>query len=227
MIRCIHNYVFRDQYIRLFIYLSLREVIAILHENDWIKREQSSRGMFIWNDFRAESKLEPNQWDTALLCNDVCYWLSASLESALWLERDFTSASLIAFDNKIIILYPSNNVWVPVYTLGTLAATAPQDGQLVESDYLDMKYYIKITASYVARGFSNFRDKHHRPATEPQNTIRRPSLSGVIAALSPKSAVIWNQLFANLKHAIKVFVFTVCTGSCCLMWFVWRCGHIQ
>ena len=33
--------------------------------------------------FRADSRFAPNQWETALLCNDVSNWLGASLESVL------------------------------------------------------------------------------------------------------------------------------------------------
>ena len=33
--------------------------------------------------YRADSRFVPNQWVTALLCNDVSHWLGASLESAL------------------------------------------------------------------------------------------------------------------------------------------------
>ena len=32
---------------------------------------------------RANSQFAPNQWETALFCNDVSHWLSASLKSAL------------------------------------------------------------------------------------------------------------------------------------------------
>ena len=35
------------------------------------------------NMVRAESRFAPNQWETALHCNDVSHWLGASLESAL------------------------------------------------------------------------------------------------------------------------------------------------
>ena len=38
------------------------------------------------NTFRADSIFAPSQWETALLCNDVSYWLGASLESALHVE---------------------------------------------------------------------------------------------------------------------------------------------
>ena len=40
----------------------------------------------IWHTliaYRADSRFAPSQWETALLCNDVSHWLSASLESAL------------------------------------------------------------------------------------------------------------------------------------------------
>ena len=33
--------------------------------------------------YRADSRLAPSQWETALLCNDVSHWLGSSLESAL------------------------------------------------------------------------------------------------------------------------------------------------
>ena len=32
---------------------------------------------------RADCRFAPSQWETALLCNDVSYWLGASLDSAL------------------------------------------------------------------------------------------------------------------------------------------------
>ena len=35
--------------------------------------------------FKADSRLAPSQWETALLCNDVSHWLGTSLESALHL----------------------------------------------------------------------------------------------------------------------------------------------
>ena len=37
--------------------------------------------------FRADFRFAPSQWETALLCNDVSYWLGASLDSALLLLR--------------------------------------------------------------------------------------------------------------------------------------------
>ena len=35
------------------------------------------------NYARADFRFALNQWETALLCNDVSHWLGASLESAL------------------------------------------------------------------------------------------------------------------------------------------------
>ena len=35
------------------------------------------------NIFRADSRFAPSQWEMVLLCNDIFYWLCASLESAL------------------------------------------------------------------------------------------------------------------------------------------------
>ena len=35
---------------------------------------------------RADSMFPPNQWETALLCNDVSHWLGANPESALYLK---------------------------------------------------------------------------------------------------------------------------------------------
>ena len=35
----------------------------------------------------ADSRFAPSQWETALLCNDVSHWLTASLESALHYQQ--------------------------------------------------------------------------------------------------------------------------------------------
>ena len=34
--------------------------------------------------YRADSRLAPSQWETALLCNDVSHWLGTNLKSTLW-----------------------------------------------------------------------------------------------------------------------------------------------
>ena len=44
--------------------------------HDWVSRAWMS------ND-RADSWFEPNQWETALLCNEVSHWVGASLKSDL------------------------------------------------------------------------------------------------------------------------------------------------
>ena len=36
--------------------------------------------MFFHFWFRADSRFAPSQWETALLCNDVSYWLGANLQ---------------------------------------------------------------------------------------------------------------------------------------------------
>ena len=54
----------------------------------WIKQHhwgsvKKIRDSFAY-EFRADSRVAPSQWETALLCNDVSHWLDASLESTLW-----------------------------------------------------------------------------------------------------------------------------------------------
>ena len=43
-----------------------------------------------WGDncYRADSRLEPSQWETSLQCNAVSHWLGANWESALLLYRN-------------------------------------------------------------------------------------------------------------------------------------------
>ena len=47
---------------------------------------------------RADSRYAPSKWKTALLCNDVSYWLGANLESALDLNTyiRYTLVSYVA-----------------------------------------------------------------------------------------------------------------------------------
>ena len=47
------------------------------------KRRRIASTVRTAGDFRANSRFAPNQCETVLLCNDVCHWLGASLESAL------------------------------------------------------------------------------------------------------------------------------------------------
>ena len=41
-----------------------------------------------WRSDRADSRIAPTQWETALLCNDVSHWLGANLESTLGGSHD-------------------------------------------------------------------------------------------------------------------------------------------
>ena len=53
--------------------------------------------------FRADSKLGPSQWETALLCNDISHWLGANLESTLMLSvtRGHICLSVQYFDHYL------------------------------------------------------------------------------------------------------------------------------
>ena len=53
--------------------------------------------------FRTDSRLAPSQWETALLCNDISYWLGTNPESALYYCHTFMSSRnwLQAFRNPI------------------------------------------------------------------------------------------------------------------------------
>ena len=42
-----------------------------------------TNGIYCLIQIKAYSRFAPSQWQTALLCNDVCHWLGANLESAL------------------------------------------------------------------------------------------------------------------------------------------------
>ena len=59
---------------RLFIYLHTYYIIS----NVFIQFAQCT--------YRTDYRFTPSQWETALLCNDVSHWLSASLESALYIH---------------------------------------------------------------------------------------------------------------------------------------------
>ena len=51
---------------------------------------------------RADSRFAPNQWETALLCNDASHWLGASLESA----RIHISISDVLLLQKLDVIPP-------------------------------------------------------------------------------------------------------------------------
>ena len=48
------------------------------NRTDETDKEECSKNLF-----RVDIRIAPSQWETALHCNDVFHWLSASLESAL------------------------------------------------------------------------------------------------------------------------------------------------
>ena len=52
-------------------------------EEDSDKNSTNEIIKLTWHAYRADSKLAPSQWETALLCNDVSHWLGANLELAL------------------------------------------------------------------------------------------------------------------------------------------------
>ena len=66
----------------------------------------------------ADSRFAPSQWETALLCNDVSLWLSASLESALWPQwvntlRPRQNGRHFA-DAIFMCIFLNENVWIPI-----------------------------------------------------------------------------------------------------------------
>ena len=71
--------------------------------------------------YMADSRFAPSQWEMALLCNDVSYWLDASLESALHLYtllyiplRLSKLAKPLGLDiNTITSLWPRDTMWQP------------------------------------------------------------------------------------------------------------------
>ena len=66
-------------------------------------RHVGAKKMLTKYRFRANSRLAPSRWETALLCNDVSHWVGTSLESALRLHHlgnitlEFSFLSLAAF----------------------------------------------------------------------------------------------------------------------------------
>ena len=57
---------------------------------------------------KADSRVVPRQWETALLCNNVSYWLSASLESALHAWNPSTNGvnpiNFFSWNRNILVL---------------------------------------------------------------------------------------------------------------------------
>ena len=60
-------------------------------ENDHHQIIIDHKPLYIWWDVlyiiesinRADSRFAPSQWETVLVCNNICHWLGASLELAL------------------------------------------------------------------------------------------------------------------------------------------------
>ena len=69
--------------------------------NEFIKRTVS------WMVNRVDSRFEPSQWETVLLCNDICHWLGANLESTLDKETEVPKPRQNWKDNMIYL--PSNS----------------------------------------------------------------------------------------------------------------------
>ena len=58
--------------------------------------------------YRADSRFAPSQWEAVLLCNDISYWLSAKLESALYMCENTISVLLCCLCfiyNKLCIFF--------------------------------------------------------------------------------------------------------------------------
>ena len=62
--------------------------------------------------YRADSRFAPRQWETALLCNDVSYWLGTSLESAL-----YVAVHLVVFGSisGLSPVCPQTTTWSKAY----------------------------------------------------------------------------------------------------------------
>ena len=72
-------------YIYIYIYYHTQKYIIIksLLNVWWYIIFMLCGGHLFGNMYRANTRIAPSQWETALLCNDVSHWLGAILESAL------------------------------------------------------------------------------------------------------------------------------------------------
>ena len=64
---------------------------------------------------RADSRFVPNQWEAALLCNDVSRWLGASLESALTTFSAFLSWTMVSQQCLSLKCYNFHVSWTNMY----------------------------------------------------------------------------------------------------------------
>ena len=69
-------------------------------------------GLRVWMVFRADSRFAPSQWETALLCNAVSHWLSASLESFLVLFFPVAMQTVWASFCVRVVFHPITEVSV-------------------------------------------------------------------------------------------------------------------
>ena len=60
---------------------------------------------------RADSSFAPSQWETALYCNDVSYWLGASLESALYNDKKDNHINLESGGLMMVNKHYSDVTW--------------------------------------------------------------------------------------------------------------------
>ena len=69
-----------------------RKKVCIAQKSTWVvcPKLPTAHLHLLRQVLRADSRFAPSQWKSALLCDDVCHWLGASLESAL--GEDWTAS---------------------------------------------------------------------------------------------------------------------------------------
>ena len=73
--------------------------------------------------FRADSRFEPSQWETALLCNDVSHWLGPNLESSLYLIHKIPEGDHTVADWETRICWHSLELGSLLYSLYKIPLT--------------------------------------------------------------------------------------------------------
>ena len=92
--------------------------------------------------YRADSRLAPSQWETALLCNNISHWLGTNLESALGYAVDLHQHSHMGYclhlhcQGSVNSLWPSVIIW-QMYRLGTTLAPVMSCCLMSPSHYLN------------------------------------------------------------------------------------------